>query len=111
MYYLLFNNSPALLGAISWLDLTALLGIIAILVYIYRFSRSRVTKDDLDLQLEKKASKNMVESGFKLRDTKIDHVYKMSELQDEHIKDKLDEQFAILDTVQTDIKTILRRLK
>lgn len=111
MHILLFILITFPLGSISWMDISTLLGIIALLVYIYRFARSRVTKDDMDTELNKKASKDMVTSELKLRDVKIKHVEKLSEIQDKYLKDTLEEHHAILDTVQIDIKEILKRLK
>lgn len=111
MHTLFFIISTITLGKVSWIDLSGLLATITLTVYVYRFARSRVTKEDMDLALEKKASKKSMESEFKLRDQRIKHVENLSIIQDKYLKDTLEEHHAILDTVQNDIKEILKRLK
>jgi hypothetical protein len=111
MCSILLNNSQAVLGAISWLDLTSLLGIIMILIYGIRIGRSRVTKEDMNSALGKKASKNMVISELKLRDERILRVEEMSNLQDTYIKERFEEQHAILDVIQSDIKKLIAKIK
>lgn len=98
------------IGTISWFDLGTLLGTIALIVYIYRFARAMVTKKDMDSALKKKAGVTMVESEFKLVEQKIKSVTDMSKMQDKYLKETLEEQHAILDTIQEDIKSILTKL-
>ena len=110
MHTLLFIFTQIPIGVISWIDLTGLIATITLIVYIYRFARSRVTKNDMDIALEKKASKKMVVSEFEKQNLKITHVEEMSMVQDKYINDSLAEQYAILETVQNDIKTILGKI-
>ena len=98
------------IGNISWIDLSGLLATITLIVYVYRFARSRVTKGDMDKALEKKASKTMVKSELDKQSLKIKHVEEMSITQDKYIKETLEEHYAILETVQADIKTMLTKI-
>lgn len=66
MYYLLLINSK-----VSWLDLTSVLGIILLFLYIYRFARATVTKDDLNEELIKKADEKIMNKELEIRDVKI----------------------------------------
>ncbi len=110
MHFILFILVTFPLGAISWIDLGTLLGIIALIVYIWRFARATVTKNDMDLALKKKAGVTMVTSEFKLVEQKIKSVTDMSKLQDKYLKETMEEQHAILDTIQEDIKSILTKI-
>lgn len=110
MYNLLFILYTITLGKISIIDISTLISIIVLIGYIYRAARSRVTKNDMDLALINKANKDMVIGELKLRDERIKRVEDLSLITDKYLKDTLEEQHAILDTVQQDIKLILKQL-
>jgi len=111
MYNLLLNPQISVLGAVSWLDLGGLLATISLIIYVYRFARSRVTKEDMEEALQNKANKKMVMAELKLRDEKLKRVEDMSNLQDKYIKERFEEQHAILDTIQADIKKLISKIK
>jgi biopolymer transport protein ExbB/TolQ len=85
------------------------MGIITVIIYLWRFARSFVSKKELDEQMNKKASKKMVESELKLVDERIKNVEKLSIIQDRYLKETLEEHYAILENVQNDIKELLQR--
>lgn len=109
MHTILFFLVTIPIGSVGWIDLGNLVSTIVVVVYIYRFGRSRVTKPDMDAALEKKASKNMVISELEKQNLKIKSVTDLSKMQDKYLKEVLEEQHAILETVQDDIKQLLKR--
>ena len=89
--------------------LTSVGVILSIIIAMWNIDRSR--RKDLKKEFDKKADLIHVASELKLRDNKITYVESLTKMQDVYLKETLEEHHAILDTVQTDIKEILKRLK
>jgi hypothetical protein len=102
MYSLLFIFISIPVGKIGWIDISTLLSIVGLIIYVYRLGRSRVTQDDLKEALKPKADRTMVESALELRDQKI-------EMIDKNIKEQLTKLFEELKEQRKDIKELLKR--
>ena len=90
-----------------WISTIAIIA--SIVIMIWQVDRAR--KKDIKSELAKKADIKIMQREFKIRDERITKVEELSVMQDRYLKETLEEHYSILDTVQHDIKEILKRLK
>lgn len=89
--------------------MTAIGIIIPTLIAMYNINRAR--KKDIDNKFKQKADIAVVSREFKIRDERIIKVESMSNLQEKYMQEKFEEQHAILNVIQQDIKTIIGKIK
>lgn len=107
MYLLILGQILNIEGWHLGMSTTAI--VLSFIVAIWNINRVR--KKDFNIIIDAKADVIYVKSEFKIRDERIKSVESLSIIQDKYLKDTLDEQHAILDIVQSDIKELLKRVK
>jgi hypothetical protein len=105
----LFIQGTALVIEAWHLVLTAVGIMVTTLLAMWNINRAK--QKDLDERFNLKADKSIIKKELQIIDVRVGKVEDMSQLQDKYLKDTMDEQHAILDVMQADIKDILKRLK
>lgn len=107
MHYILLN---VIFGKIGWIDISTLLGIIAIIVYIWRIAKSNVTKKEMEAELTKKADKALTNEKLKNITDKLAEHEKLNNFQFESIKEHLEEIGATQENSDKKIDRLIEKL-
>lgn len=107
MYLFIMGQTLSIQGWHLWLSTIG--AMLPFIIFAWNINRAR--KKDFKEIMNKKADIELVESELKLRDARIEYVENLSIISDKYLKETLEEQHTILDTVQSDIKKILIKLR